>query len=357
MARLQSERVTLECIDAPWNFKGSQHAPNPTENNKSERYLEFISRVLQQTKRVLSKAGSLYFHSEPRMQGDTRLILDTVFGQANFRAEIIWPRRLRFDAAEPRNEHDTILLYSKTGSYIYNRPLRPLSDDEVRRYHYSDDRGPYSVADLTRSAALPHLQFDWKGYVLPPRRSWRYPKEELDRLDKEGRIHRPRNGLPKRKVYLEEHPGVEVGSIWADISRLSPYIAENPRYPGQRPPALLERIVSTGSNEGDTVLDPFCGTGTALVAAQASGRRWIGCDLSAEACSITAARLEKTFGLQRQKDFLLLDQSYVEQFPPIERSYPSLMTGANQRKEEVLLVRGPFGELGLAPPLGERLWS
>jgi DNA modification methylase len=105
-------------------------------------------------------------------------------------------------------------------------------------------------------------------------------------------------GSGKQKIYLEEDSGLEVGSLWDDIARLLPHSAENQRYHGQRPLALLERIIRMGSNEGDIVLDPFCGSGTTLVAAQANERRWIGCDLSGEACSIVATRLEKSFGLQ-----------------------------------------------------------
>jgi hypothetical protein len=340
LERLESERVTLAYVDAPWNTMGGHNLPSPAEYKSSEKYLEFMSRVLQQIQRVLSASGSLYFHSEPRLTGDIRLVLDEVFGRDNFRAEFVWPRGRVYSASGLRAGHDTIFLYSRSASFVYNHPLRALSDEEVRsRYHHSDESGPYSMVDLTVSIARPDQQFQWKGFVPPPGRSWRYSQEELDRLDQEGKIYRPRNGLPKKKEYLEEHPGVEVGSIWDDISRISPRSAENLGYPGQRPPALLERIVHMGSNEGDIVLDPFCGTGPALVAAQANRRKWIGCDLSAEACSITATRLEKTFGLQRETDFLLRERTYVEQFPIIQSSYASVAAGVDQRKEETMYFR------------------
>jgi len=248
--------------------------------------------------------------------GHTRLILDQIFGRGNFRTDIIWPRRRVSNTAGPSTEHDTIFLYSKSDSFTYNREVREVSKDEIRsQYPLSDEGRRYRMADLTTSVARPDLQFEWKGAIPPPGRSWRYSKEELGRLDREGSIHQPSNsGLPKKKEYLDEDPGVEVGTLWDDIAWLSPLGRESLNYCGQRPLALLERIIRIGSNTGDIILDPFCGMGTALIAAQANRRRWVGCDLSPEAYSTTTTRVEETFSLQRGTDFFLGEQDYIEQF-------------------------------------------
>jgi DNA modification methylase len=346
LERMQSEHVTLAYVDAPWSTGPAQKwgLPVPAERGNLQGYLEFLSRVLQQIERVLARSGSLYFHSEPSVTGHTRLILDQVLGRENFRMDIIWPRRRVPGTVGPSTKHDTIFLYTKSDSFTYNREFRPLSEDEVRsRYPHSDEGRRYVMVDLTSSIARPNLHFEWKGTVPPPGLSWRYSEEELDRLDWEGRIHHPLSGgLPRQKLYLDEQPGVEVGSLWDDIARLSPLSRENLRYPGQRPLALLERILRVGSNEGDIILDPFCGTGTALVAAQANGRRWLGCDLSPEACSITTTRLEETIGLQRGKNFFVGEQDYIEHFPVIQSAYFSVATGLEQASPERFFLNQPL---------------
>src|SRR5215203_1414598 len=346
LERVQTGQVTLAYVDAPWEPESEQDQKpeSPIESESLQEYLMFLSHVLQQTRRVLSEAGSLFFHSEPRLMGHIRLILDQVFGRDNFRTDIVWPRLRARDTVGPKSEHDTILLYSRSDSFTYNRLRKPLSEEEVRsRYTLDDNRGLYRVVDLTSYGDRPYRQFEWKGTTPLPGRSWRYSEDELDRLDREGKIHRPSlGGLPKEKQYLDEYSGLEVGSVWDDIPRVLPRGSEDFRYQGQRPIALLERILRIGSNEGDLILDPFCGTGTALVAAQANGRRWLGGDLSPEACSITVSRLESTFDMRSSQDFIFGQQGFLERYPIAQNSYASVITGLEQALQQKFFLHRPL---------------
>lgn len=313
LERLKSEQVTLVYLDPPWGVSSELLDGEEREAGLRE-YWSFMSRVLQQVQRVLAESGSLYIHLELRLTGHIRLILDQIFGVDNFRTEIIWPRRRMGIRVRPVIEHEAIVLYSKSDSFVHNPQFRPLSDDEVSRwYGRRDDKGPFRLVQLTSSVTRPNLQFEWKGFLPTSGRSWRYPVEALDQLDMEDRIYYPpTDGLPGLKTYLSESPGVELGSVWDDIPPISPRSRESWEYPTQKTLALLERIVQIGSNPGDIVLDPFCGTGTALVAAQANRRRWLGCDFSSEAYAISLKRIEAECDIRPSTDFNVGDQSLLE---------------------------------------------
>jgi DNA modification methylase len=135
-------------------------------------------------------------------------------------------------------------------------------------------------------------------------------QEKLDFLDEMGLIHWPRRGkMPYFKRYLETRKGIPVQDVILDIPPLSPTSKERVGYPTQKPVALLERIVQVSSNPGDTVLDPFCGAGTTLVAAHKLGRKWIGIDKSSSAIALTRERLERGFGLEPGRDYVMEELS------------------------------------------------
>jgi hypothetical protein len=170
LERMQSGQVALVYVDAPWSTGPAQRwgLPVPTESGNLQEYLSFLSQVLQQIERILAQSGSLYFHSEPRLTGHVRLILDQVFGRENFRMDIIWPSGWAA-GARPRNEHDTIFFYSKSDSFTYNREVKQLAEDEMRlRYPSGDEKGPYRLVELTAPGTRPHGQFEWKGSIRPP---------------------------------------------------------------------------------------------------------------------------------------------------------------------------------------------
>jgi DNA methylase/Schlafen, AlbA_2 len=218
--------------------------------------------------------------------------------------------------------------YSKTNEYTFNRQYRPLSKSEINlRYPNSDERGPFMLTDLTSPVSRPNQQFEWKGITPPKNRSWRYGKEALERLEKEGRIYSSEKGLPKLKAYLDENAGVEIGSVWDDIPPLSPAARENIKYPSQKPLALLKRIIQMGSNTNDVILDLFFGSGTALAAAQELDRKWIGCDLSEESVSVSTKRISEAFRLRPNADFTIGNGQTLKDVPIAYSLYSPVITG------------------------------
>ena len=338
LERLESEAITLAYLDPPW------HPEIPEGDIAEQQFLEFLSRVIQQTLRVLKPTGCLYFHSLPSMTGVTRTLLDQVFGRKNFRADIIWPRRVqRSGSTELIQQHDTIHIYSKSDEFTYYPPTRPLRPDEIQdRFPYADNRGPYRLADLTVHVRRPQQQFDWRGFVPPPEHSWRYSAEMVNRLAEEGRVAFSEAGrIPKHKVYLREDPTVEVESVWYDLDASRP---GQSRLPTQQPSALLERIVTMASGERDVVLDPFCGAGTALTAAQSLGRCWVGCDISPEAIAATSedlARVSQTIPAEYQ----IIDQETLERRPPVvSMTYKKVYLGYADDNVRQLIEKGEGGK-------------
>jgi hypothetical protein len=133
-----------------------------------------------------------------------------------------------------------------------------------------------------------------------------FDQDGIDKLVAEDRIYWTKNGIPRLKRYLDEAPGVALQSVWTDIPPVNSQAIEAQGYPTQKPLALLERIISASSNPGDLVFDPFCGCGTAVVAAEKLGRKWIGIDITFIAIDLMIARLLKDFGLKRNEDYDVL---------------------------------------------------
>jgi len=347
LERLPSETITLAYLDPPWH-------PEIPEGDIAERqFLEFLSRVIQQSLRVLKPTGTLYFHSLPSMTGVTRTLLDHTFGRKNFRADIIWPRRVqRSGATELIQQHDTIHIYSKSDVFTYHPPTRALRPDEIQdRFPHADNRGPYRLADLTVHIKRPQHQFDWHGFVPPPEHSWRFPVENLNRLAEEGNIAFSDGGrIPKHKVYLKDNATIEVESVWYDLdaASLGPSLhgKSSPwrsRLPTQQPAALLERIIKMASNERDVILDPFCGAGTALTAAQSLRRCWIGCDISPEAIAATSE--DVTHVSQNAADYVVIDQETLERRPPVvAMKYKKVYLGYADDSVRELIDKGEGGK-------------
>jgi DNA modification methylase len=330
LERIESEKATLVYIDAPAyppirlpsQFSENENAEEVLERIEDEyqeglnEYLSFLSKVFQQVRRILTPAGNAFIQSEHHLAGSTRHILDQIFGMRNFRGEIIWPNHQKqARSVQLKTEHDTIIHFSKTSSYVYTPQFRPLSKEELdNSSNYTDEHGAFRLTDITSSITEPFLQFEWNGIVLPPGRSWRYSKERLDELNEAGMIvYKPIRKFPALKTYVD----IEVGSVWDDILPVTVRSRENLGFPDQRPLNLLERIVAMGSKAGDLVLDPFCGSASTLIAAQKNGRKWLGCDLSAEAYALSVNRLKETLNLHPDSDFHSGDQQFLEKSSPV----------------------------------------
>ncbi|MEI8240359.1 MAG: site-specific DNA-methyltransferase [Actinomycetota bacterium] len=270
-------------------------------------YLVMMTARLVELRRVLKNTGSLYLHCDPTASHYLKVILDAVFGIENFRSEITWVRTTTHNDAKRWSPNaDVILYYGKSDSVTWNPVHLPHSPEYVSaKYKFDDGDGRrYMLDNMTSPNPRPNLTYEWKGHAPPPN-GWRYSRETMQQLDSEGRIWYPdsKEKRPRLKRYIDEQSGVVAGNVWTDISPINSRAAERLGYPTQKPLALLERIISASSNPGDTVLDPFCGCGTTVDAAQRLERRWLGIDITTIAVDLIKNRLLKTYGDEVAKSF------------------------------------------------------
>jgi len=268
--------------------------------NDMMAYLTMMAVRLIDLHRVLKPTGSLYLHCDPTASHYLKMLLDAVFGNKQFINEIIWLRanahnfKTRF---WPR-QHDILLFYGMADGVVVNPQYEPYGPQQLARYKADSNGRLYTSQDLTVSLVRRWRQFDWRGVTPPPHRSWGASREQLEAWYEEGRILLRKDGKPRLdglKVYLDETPGKQVGTVWDSIDRIKNTSGERLGYPTQKPLALLERIIAASSNEGDLVLDPFCGCGTTVHAAQKLNRRWIGIDITHLAIHLIKRRLNEAF--------------------------------------------------------------
>ena len=270
-----------------------------THGKGMQSYLTMMAVRLMEMHRVLKPTGSIYLHCDPTASHYLKLLMDAFFGASNFMAEITWKRTsTHSDSRTFGSVADIILFY---GDQINTNDVRVPYDPEyvARFYRYDDDdgRGLYRLDNMTSPNPRPNLTYEWKGHQ-PPVKGWRYSQETMSKLHDEGRIWYPDKPKqrPQLKRYLNEMPGKLADNVWTDIPPINSQAKERIGYPTQKPLALLERIIKASSNEGDVVLDPFCGCATACVAADKLGRKWVGIDISPKAVELVNMRLQQDMG-------------------------------------------------------------
>ena len=293
LERLDAEQIMLAYIDAPWGAE-PVNDDDVADVETEKELLSFLYRVFQHIRRVLDPSGNVFVHTGGRNSNKTRLVLDQIFGVKHHRADIIWPHaRLPFKQDSIIRGHDTILCYSKAIYSLYNPQYRPLSRDDGKHiFSGRDENGLFKRVDMTTGVSLGDRIYTWKGVNPPAGRSWKYTRTRMEELDREGRLDYGENGQPRLKIYLSEQARTPISTLWDDIAPLRSADRGDLQSMQEKPMALLQRIIEIGSNRGDTILDPFCGTGTTLVAAQKVGRSWIGGDVSAEAFAASLHRLK-----------------------------------------------------------------
>jgi site-specific DNA-methyltransferase (adenine-specific) len=275
-------------------------------------YLAMMAPRLIELRRVLKPTGSIYLHCDPTASHYLKILMDAVFGPEAFTSEIIWKRtNTHSDAKRWSPVSDTLLYYAKSGSARWNAPLVPHDKEYINdKYRNRDPDGRlYTLDNMTSPKPRPNMTYEWKGYPPPPF-GWRYSRETMARLDGEGRIWYPedKSKRPRLKRYIDEMPGVLMGNVWTDINPINSQAAERLGYPTQKPEALLERIIKASSNEGDLVLDPFCGCGTTIQVSQRLNRRWIGIDITHLAIGLIKKRLSDAFGPQIRDTYEVLGE-------------------------------------------------
>jgi len=267
-------------------------------------YLAMMAPRLMELRRVLKSTGSLYLHCDPTASHYLKMLLDAIFGPERFGAEIVWRRYgAHNDSKGYGRVHDIILFYQRTKDTTFNKQHQPYDPDYIaERFRFCDPDGRrWSEQNLASPNPRPNLTYPFtaKNGVTyqPPPNGWKYTKDRLAALDEAGRLHYPAkvSGRLRLKNYLDELPGVPVQDVWNDLLSIGGTSPERLGYPTQKPEALLERIIQTSTNEGDTVLDPFCGCGTTIAAAQKLNRRWIGIDITHLAITLIRSRLTDTF--------------------------------------------------------------
>jgi len=262
-------------------------------------YLVMMAPRLVEIRRVMKPTASIYLHCDPTASHYLKMLMDAVFGPENFRNEIIWKRTSgHSDAIGYGSVHDTILFYTRSALPRWNDIFQPYDDQYVEQYYrYTDEDGRRFMSGDLGAAGLQGggYDYEWKGV----RRVWRVPQETMRRLDAERRIFYTKNGIPRMKRFLDEAKGLPAQDVWTDIQALRSWHQERLGYPTQKPQALLERIINASSNPGDVVLDPFCGCGTTIAAAQALGRPWIGIDITHLAITLIKQRLKDSFGIEQ----------------------------------------------------------
>lgn len=266
--------------------------------NDAMAYLVNMAPRLVQFRRVLRSTGSLYLHCDPTMSHYLKILLDAVFGAQNFRNEITWQRAgAKNDPLRYGRSHDVILFYSAGGTFTWNVQYQPFRDASIEKNYTHTEAGTgrrYRRGDLTAAKPGGDVDFEWHGMRPYKGRHWAYSREKLDQMLAEGRIEFRRTGMPVYKRYLDEQPGVPLQDVWTDV-RLTSADRERLGYQTQKPRKLLERIISASTNAGDRVLDPFCGCGTTIDAAQRLGRSWTGIDVAFIAVDLIRHRLRGNY--------------------------------------------------------------
>lgn len=261
-------------------------------------YLTMMALRLVELHRVLKPTGSLYLHCDPTASHYLKLTLDAIFGPQHFRNEILWKRSTPRGNASRKFAVacDSLLFYVRSDSATWHNVYGEYRPEYVAKYYsLKDSTGrPFQPTSLLGHRGV-NPEYEWRGLIKP----WRYPKHRLEELDKEGLIYwPPKGGVPRFKRYLEDQKGQPIQSLWVDIPPVNSQARERLGYPTQKPEALLERIIKASSNEGDLILDPFCGCGTTIAAAEKLKRRWIGIDITHLAINLMIHRLQDSFGYE-----------------------------------------------------------
>ena len=264
----------------------------------ADSFIAMIYERLVLMRDLLAEDGSIYVHCDTRVNAYIRLVLDQVFSKEKCVNEIVWKRS---DAHSDSNAygkvHDTIFFYRKGSKNTWNAQYVPYSDEFVEkqyRYVETGSNRRYRSADLSAAGLSGGgYVYEWNGIS----RSWRCPIETMKKYEAEGRLDYTGKGLVRYKYYLDEMPGLQIQSMWGDVNKIHHLADERLDYPTQKPEALLERIITASSNEGDIVMDIFSGSGTTAAVAEKNGRKWIAADLGKFGIHTTRKRM---IGVQRQ---------------------------------------------------------
>lgn len=265
-------------------------------------YLVSMTVRIAEIQRALKSTGSFFLHCDPTASHYLKLCCDAIFVTqgGDYRNEIVWQRHEGHnDAKRFGSVHDIVFYYRKSDESTFNKQFTDYSEEQLKRYKYDENGLLYKAENLTGAGTSPDRTVEWRGVHPGANRHWMWSIEEMERLYDEGRILLKRDGTPRKdgyKVFFEEMEGKPMTDLWNDIPRIGITSSERLGYPTQKPEALMERIINAASNEGDVVLDAFCGCGTTVAVAERLKRRWVGMDITYQSISLVLRRLEHRFG-------------------------------------------------------------
>lgn len=288
--------------------------------NDMMAYLTMMANRLIELHRVLKTTGSLYLHCDPSASHYLKIVLDSIFGKTAFANEIVWQRSDTHNDAKRQFAavSDRLLFYRKATDQFFepqyteyplktlqewyrylelpSGEIRVMTSAELKTQTIPPGARRFNLDNLASPNPRPNLMYDYKGFPHPPK-GWRCDPERMQKLDAANLLVFPKTptGRIMYKRYLDEQKGVLLGDVWTDVSQLRAHDIEKLPYPTQKPVALLERIIKSSSPPGAVVLDPFCGCGTAIYAAQKLERQWIGIDITHLAISLIEKRLRDSF--------------------------------------------------------------
>lgn len=302
-----AEKTYLEIQEEPKLTDMIQFLHAHLGRNDMMAYLVMMTIRLKELHRVLKSSGSLYLHCDTNASHYLKLVLDSIFGPENFRNEIIWKRfNFHADAQRFGKVADRLLFYSKTDNYKFQRQMAPYKEAYIKaKFTHVDENGRrFRLSDLNPPANRGPV-YEFHGVT----RAWRFTKEKMLQLEKEGRIY-TKSKVPQLKRFLDEleaRGGAAVHEIWDDIPAINSQAKERIGFQTQKPTKLLQRILLASSIEGDLILDPFCGCGTTIMAAQELRRKWVGIDITHLAISLIRSRL-KEIHVFANKDYRIIGE-------------------------------------------------
>lgn len=312
--------IRLVYIDPPFATKSIFHSRTLNHAYEDvlhgEEFIEFLRKRLILLRDILAEDGSIYVHLDEKMIFHIKVIMDEIFGAENYRNCITRKKcnPKNYTRKKYGNISDYILFYTKSDSYVWNRPLEDWTEIRAKEYQYIEpETGRRFMKVPIHAPGVRHgaTGQPWRGKMPPCGKHWQFPPEKLDEFDAKGEIFWSSNGNPRRKVYLDENAGIGIQDIWMDYKDAHNQNIKITGYPTEKNPDLLKRIIEASSNEGDLVLDCFSGSGTTLAVANMLNRRWIGIDNSREAIKTTLARFSK--GTESMGDFVNRNCTQTEQ--------------------------------------------
>ena len=297
-----------------------------------EKYLSWMYENLMAIKSIMSETASIYVHLDYHIGHYVKILLDEIFGEDNFKNEIVWKRKQ--GNLGQTNQYgivtDSIFYYTMSDSYYFKTPLTKEGQEEyIKRFKYDDGDGrKYRLSPLVSPSYSPSLVYTYKGYN-PPKNGWSVSPETMERYEKEGRLKFPKdkNQRIERKQYLDEWEGSPIQNLWTDISVINPVAEERLDYSTQKPEALLERIVNASSQKGTVIADFFGGSGVTAAVANKLGRKFIHCDIGLNSIQTTRDRLVADgaeFDVLEIKDGVQLYRNPVQTMDKIKSLIPGL---------------------------------